>query len=399
MKSITDNLKNTRDNVENEIISKLVGKCGEMLVQSVKNHALTYIKLRDYESGYQELQKIIYKLDPVKYDLNRKLSASTDWFELETGASYRIRLKSGDMIFVKQILQSYQNGPEYDLLELYIFGRNRELIRAKLMKRVYYSRREDKILIKKSRFILSISTHKFSNLILPEETKRYIIEGLYNWHKSKEWYKSHELIHKIGLFLYGKPGTGKSTIARCISSMFGNAPIITVDYNDVSESIQQVNIARRQEPSVIIVLMEDIDMIFGSRETEEVIDNTDETGSNDNNKTPIETDKKKDKKENISMNEIFQLLDGIYSTEDTIYIATTNYKERIDPALIRYGRFDLQCELKYFEKEEVIQFMKLFGLNEKDIEEFHLTYPVQPAFLQSKIMEWRAKHAKELIKK
>ena len=119
----------------------------------------------------------------------------------------------------------------------------------------------------------------------------------------------------------------------------------------------------------------------------------------DNNKTPIETDKKKDKKENISMNEIFQLLDGIYSTEDTIYIATTNYKERIDPALIRYGRFDLQCELKYFEKEEVIQFMKLFGLNEKDIEEFHLTCPVQPAFLQSKIMEWRAKHAKELIKK
>lgn len=80
----------------------------------------------------------------------------------------------------------------------------------------------------------------------------------------------------------------------------------------------------------------------------------------------------------------------MYSTDDTIYVATTNYKDRIDSALIRYGRFDIQEELNYFNKYNAVKCVKILGYNENILDSMNLEYPVQPAYLQSKVMEYRA---------
>ena len=96
---------------------------------------------------------------------------------------------------------------------------------------------------------------------------------------------------------------------------------------------------------------------------------------------------------NKNQNLMFQILDGMYSTEETIYIATTNHIERIDPAMIRHGRFDIQEELKPFDEERSIKFLKLFGLNEnffKSNIEGKYDMPIQPSKLQAIIMEDRA---------
>ena len=97
-------------------------------------------------------------------------------------------------------------------------------------------------------------------------------------------------------------------------------------------------------------------------------------------------------------NKIMQILDGIYSTEDTIFIATTNHIEKIDKALIRAGRFDIQEEILPFDYPRVMEFLKLFDKGEefyKENIEGKYQLPIQPAKLQSIIMEDRAK---ELIK-
>ena len=82
----------------------------------------------------------------------------------------------------------------------------------------------------------------------------------------------------------------------------------------------------------------------------------------------------------------------MYSTDDTIYVATTNYKDRIDSALIRYGRFDIQEELNYFSKDDAVQCVKLLGYDKSVLDSMSIEYPVQPAYLQSKIMEYRANY-------
>lgn len=102
--------------------------------------------------------------------------------------------------------------------------------------------------------------------MLDEKVKQNIVNGLVNWDKSKNWYDEHQLVHKIGVFLYGKPGTGKSTVAKAISSMFGNAPILTIDPNNIMNSVNGILKMRKKYDGTIIVLIEDFDMYFKSRE-------------------------------------------------------------------------------------------------------------------------------------
>ncbi|WP_455717679.1 AAA family ATPase, partial [Anaerosporobacter sp.] len=191
---------------------------------------------------------------------------------------------------------------------------------------------------------------------------------------SKTWYGDNELVHKIGVFLYGKPGTGKSTVAKAISSMFNNAPILTIDPNNIMSSVNGILKMRKKYEGTIIVLIEDFDMYFKSREE---LDG-------------CQLDNEQKKKKDNNQNAIFQLLDGIYSTDNTIYIATTNYKDRIDSALIRHGRFDIQEELDYFDEDQALDCVKLLGYDKKVLDKLKIEYPTQPSYLQSKIMEYRA---------
>lgn len=156
--------------------------------------------------------------------------------------------------------------------------------------------------------------------------------------------------------------------------MFGNAPILTIDPNNIMNSVNGILKMRKKYDGTIVVLIEDFDMYFKSREEIENVE--------------IGLDQKKQK--DFNQNAIFQLLDGVYSTDDTIYVATTNYKDRIDTALIRYGRFDIQEELNYFNKDDANKCVKLLGYDENVLDSMNIEYPVQPAYLQSKIMEYRA---------
>ena len=72
----------------------------------------------------------------------------------------------------------------------------------------------------------------------------------------------------------------------------------------------------------------------------------------------------------------------------------TNYKDKLDPALIRHGRFDIQIEMTKFDETRALQFLTLFGYGKKELDTFDITYPISPATLQSKILAYRAKGGK-----
>lgn len=197
--------------------------------------------------------------------------------------------------------------------------------------------------------------------------------------------KPHQLVYKIGVFLYGDPGTGKSTIARAISEMFSRAPILVMDINNIMQSIRSIIKMRERYKGTIIVLIEDIDMYFPKQ-----VDHIDNEQDNpDPNKEAEERTNK------INQNAIFQLLDGVYSTDDTIYIATTNYKDKLDSALIRCGRFDIQERLSNLTEDGAKKKVQLLGYDASVLRELNIEYPVQPALLQSKIMEYRANRLKK----
>lgn len=346
--------------------------------QIIKSLKTSTIDIGEWDNSYNNINKMLYRLNPDTYIKHRMPTTNKDFYELSIDISYFISLKNKNYIKV----ETYQNKSEKSYypehrLKIQFFGKERYKHRTEFLKNALRITDDKHIRVQylnEYEISCDVIPHSFDNIVLDEKVKQNIVNGLVNWDKSKDWYDEHQLVHKIGVFLYGKPGTGKSTVAKAISSMFGNAPILTIDPNNIMNSVNGILKMRKKYDGTIVVLIEDFDMYFKSREEIENVE--------------IGLDQKKQK--DFNQNAIFQLLDGVYSTDDTIYVATTNYKDRIDTALIRYGRFDIQEELNYFNKDDANKCVKLLGYDENVLDSMNIEYPVQPAYLQSKIMEYRA---------
>lgn len=370
------------DGVIKKIVTGVAVSLGVTAVTStfqiIKSLKTSTIDMGEWDNSYNNINKMLYRLNPETYIKHRMPTTNKDFYELSTDISYFISLKNKNYIKV----ETYQNKSEKSYypehrLKIQFFGKERYKNRAEFLRNALRITDDKHIRVQylnEYEISCDVIPHSFNNIVLDEKVKQNIVNGLVNWDKSKNWYDEHQLVHKIGVFLYGKPGTGKSTVAKAISSMFNNAPILTIDPNNIMNSVNGILKMRKKYDGTIVVLIEDFDMYFKSREEIENVE--------------IGLDQKKQK--DFNQNAIFQLLDGVYSTDDTIYVATTNYKDRIDSALIRYGRFDIQEELNYFNREDATKCVKLLGYDGNVLDSMNLAYPVQPAYLQSKIMEYRA---------
>lgn len=339
------------------------------------------LQFDEHHIGFDEAHTALRKVCRKKYDANRLITRSSSVCILSPGTSYFIKMRRCSGIYVECTRNTIENYMELSLL---FYGPDRYKIREKFVRKVEdLLQPRDKIRMiqlneygKQSEVL--VPPQSINNVILKPETKSTIVSGLLTWKKSVEWYKNNSLVHKIGILLYGDPGCGKSTIIRSIATIFDNATIIMPNINDIGESVRDIIEVRKNIDGVLIVVLEDFDMLFYNRADESLgIDMNSGSNSKKNNQ-----------------NLAFQLLDGLYSTEDTIYIATTNHIDRLDPAMIRHGRFDIQEKIDGFDEPLTMKFLQHFGYDEKFFTEYikdNFVYPIQPAKLQAFIMEHRSR--------
>lgn len=170
---------------------------------------------------------------------------------------------------------------------------------------------------------------------------------------SKNFFEERQLNYKTGILLYGEPGTGKSTIAKVIAATY-NRSIISVNMAAV-DKIDFGTLAMLINNDVgyqYIVLLEDIDTLYNlNRETSEA-----NTVNINVNHTTSENEKK-------VINKLLQFLDSNQSPNNVIFVATTNHVDKLDPAILREGRFDLKVEVRGLNKSDAIKFVESFGLN------------------------------------
>jgi len=147
----------------------------------------------------------------------------------------------------------------------------------------------------------------------------------------KEPKKFHEMGAKIpkGILLCGKPGTGKTLIARAIAGE-ADVPFISMSGSEFIEMFAGLGASRvrklfekAKKISPCIVFIDEIDAI-GSRRT---------SGSG------AETEN------NQTLNQLLVEMDGFETGETVIVLAATNRPEMLDKALLRPGRFDRQITI------------------------------------------------------
>ncbi|GAA0162464.1 hypothetical protein LIER_18553 [Lithospermum erythrorhizon] len=229
----------------------------------------------------------------------------------------------------------------------------------------------------------------FNTLAMEATKKKEIIDDLETFSRSKEYYGKIGKAWKRGYLLFGPPGTGKSTMIAAMANF------LKYDVYDLELTAVKDNTELRRllidTSSKSIIVIEDIDCsldLTGQREKKKMEKKKGDSGEKkDEDKSKVEKELKKDedkKGSEVTLSGLLNCIDGLWSTcgEERIFVFTTNYVEKLDPALIRRGRMDKHIELSYccFESFKVLaknywnlDSHELFPTIEKLLEETKMT--------------------------
>ncbi|KAK6288180.1 hypothetical protein POUND7_014359 [Theobroma cacao] len=169
----------------------------------------------------------------------------------------------------------------------------------------------------------------FNTLAMDGDLKKDVIEDLDSFINGKEYYKKIGKVWKRGYLLYGPPGTGKSSLIAAMANHL-NFDIYNLNLSAVnSDSSLEYLLLHVSNRSILVI--EDIDCTVKLQNREA----GDETGSYPHVQ--------------VTLSGLLNAIDGLLSCcgDERIIVFTTNYKDRIDPALLRAGRMDKHICLSY----------------------------------------------------
>jgi len=187
----------------------------------------------------------------------------------------------------------------------------------------------------------------FESMAMEPEKKREIVEDLLTFSKSKDFYAKIGKAWKRGYLLYGPPGTGKSTMIAAMANLL-NYDVYDLELTAVKDNTELRRLLI-ETTSKSIVVIEDIDCsldLTGQRKK-----NTEKSSDDENEELNKEIAKKKAKEDGskVTLSGLLSFIDGLWSAcgGERLIVFTTNYVEKLDPALIRRGRMDKHIELSY----------------------------------------------------
>ena len=189
---------------------------------------------------------------------------------------------------------------------------------------------------------------RFDDVAGLEEEKEELIEIVDFLKRPEKYTKMGARVPK-GVLLYGKPGTGKTLIAKAIAGE-ADVPFISMSGSEFIEMFAGLGASRvrklfekARKLAPCIVFIDEIDAI-GSRRT------SNSGAETENNQT---------------LNQLLVEMDGFSSEETIIVLAATNRPEMLDKALLRPGRFDRQITIPNPDLNGRLDILKIHSKDKK----------------------------------
>uniref|UniRef100_A0A1I8PJS9 Mitochondrial chaperone BCS1 n=1 Tax=Stomoxys calcitrans TaxID=35570 RepID=A0A1I8PJS9_STOCA len=180
-----------------------------------------------------------------------------------------------------------------------------------------------------------------TSVVLDTSISERIVSDCKEFINNSQWYADRGIPYRRGYLLHGPPGCGKSSFITALAGELEYG-ICLLNLSERGLTDDRLNHLLNVAPEQSIILLEDIDAAFASRE-EVAQQKSAYEGLN-----------------RVTFSGLLNCLDGVASTEARIVFMTTNYIDRLDPALIRPGRVDVQEYVGYCSRFQLIEMFNRF---------------------------------------
>lgn len=338
-------------------------------------------------------EKLLRRLNPDIFKLH---SEETDYYSNFGSREVQPHLKNKATFIIPLPEQTYIYVHNSGTLKIFIFGKEhrkaaslfKQNLKGKTNKKISVSSQSDKNTIRISNasfgvdgdvcysYIYRVPTKTLDEIFTTEENKVQVFNYIAHWKKADKLFSKLNITHKLGILLYGPPGTGKSSMAKAIAHQL-DYPLYTMNVSSFPDTVPDLtNLLDENPDSGCIILLEDIDYIF--------------------NQSSVE----RSSEEAARANALLQMLDGVSSSSNIVFIATTNSIESLNDAIIRDGRFDLKICMDNIQKEQrqlAEAMCKSMYLSDEQVKELlnSESFPINPAALQNKCVKYIFSHIEE----
>lgn len=204
------------------------------------------------------------------------------------------------------------------------------------------------------RFVLS-ENKTFESLFFPQ--KKALLRLVENFTRRQGKFAIKGFPQKLGLLLHGPPGTGKTSLIKALAHHL-RRHIISIPLSRIVTNGELRDVVFRSQEyrdedatplgfSNVVYVLEEIDIIAnvtcqrrshldgpdGEEEEEEEGSEKEERNRRKPHSKPIPVP------DALHLGGLLEVLDGVVDCPDRVLVMTTNHPEKLDPALIRAGRF------------------------------------------------------------
>jgi hypothetical protein len=163
-------------------------------------------------------------------------------------------------------------------------------------------------------------------LRFPQTNSERIVKEIQMFWEKEAIFKEYKLAYKRGILLWGCPGGGKTSLLQILMKDVIDRDGVVVKFTNPGLFTEGMRIFREIQPTTpIVIMMEDIDSILDAY--------------NESN--------------------VLNILDGVDRLERAVYLATTNYPQRLGARILnRPSRFDKRFMIGYPNAESRMLYLR-----------------------------------------